>query len=78
MGRIDDVHSDMFFHNLCHQAVHRASYRRNELKHVSAAGFSLQRTLNCFNLAPNAAHAGDKFRLLTDRVGQDRLLYAII
>jgi len=46
--RIDDVRTNMVFHDLGHQPVHCASDRGNELENVGAAGFSLQRALNRF------------------------------
>ena len=59
---------DVLFHHLDHQAIDRASHRRDLLQHLGASELSLQRALERLNLAANATYPGQKLGLSTYRM----------
>lgn len=58
----------MLFHHLDHQAIDSTSHCRNLLQNLGTAALSLQRSLQRFDLAADAAHPGQKLGLSAYRM----------
>ncbi len=68
MLRIKDVRANVVFHHLCHEAVHGAARGGDELQNLGAFDLALERALDRFNLAAQAAHTIEELTLFSDGV----------
>ena len=72
-GGIDEVRANVILHDLSHQPVDSAAGAGNELQHVSATNFLIERPFDGFHLSANAPHAIEEFGLFANGVGHCRL-----
>src|SRR6516225_11717614 len=68
---------DVVLNHFRHQAVHRPPDRGDDLQHVGTAYFGFKRPLYCFDLPPNAAHAGEELGFFTYGVRHDGFRYTM-
>jgi hypothetical protein len=64
--RIKDVGANVVLHHLRHEPVHGAARGGDELQHLGALDLALQRALDRFNLAAQAAHTIEELILFSD------------
>jgi hypothetical protein len=61
------------FDHFPHQSVDRAPGRRDELQHIGAADFLVERPLDGLDLPANAAHTVQELGFLSDGMGHGLL-----
>ena len=61
--------ADVSFHDLRHEAIHRAARRCNEPQDIAALMLPRERALECFELASDATRAVQEFLFVAERVG---------
>jgi hypothetical protein len=73
LGRIDQMSADVILDHLHQQAVDRATATGNLMHDLRAACLAIERALNGFDLAANAAYPVQKLLLVANDVAHVRL-----
>src|SRR5262245_364292 len=73
VSRVQDMHADVIFDHLRHQAVDRAANTGDQLEDIGTADFLIERAFHRFELASDASHAVEELNLLTGGMGHKLL-----
>ncbi len=73
MSRIDEVRANVILHDLGHQPINGAAGARNQLEHVGATDFLIERAFDGFDLSADTSHPIEEFGLFANGVAHGKL-----
>ena len=71
---VDEMRPHVVLYDLGHQTGHRSSRAGDEMHHLFAARLAVEGALNCFDLAPDAAHASQQIVFFANCIESYRVI----
>ena len=71
---VDEMRPHVVLYDLGHQTGHRSSRAGDEMHHLFAARLAVEGALNCFDLAPDAAHASQQLVFFANCIESYRVI----